>query len=516
MSLYEHQKIGVNFLVASRSAMLADDMGLGKSRQALYAAQELFSEHKIDRVLVLAPAAVRQAWREEINKLEHEGMQFIPCIYDSKTQTILGAGKREGRPLPVLLVSYTLLPQKRHVEALESWCSDGKTLLVCDESSFLKNRTAKQTKSSARISAACSVRWLLTGTPIANSPLDLYGQGMVMEPQNGNGHNWKGFTRGPLKGFGNWYHFQARYAVLKQMNMGSIRFKQVVGYQNIDELTKRFAPYVLRRTKTECLDLPAKSYTIREVALSEETWRIYQELRKEALLALPDEDVRPEPNAAVRILRLCQLTSGYVGTVSIDGEFGFHEVPLPDAPQAKIISSYVEGQQKSRDVSSEKLDWLVDALLDGELQSEQAVIVWCRWRRERERLQQMLATKLEVYGVFGGQQEKNRSFNVQSFQTSTNRRVLLGQQAAGGYGLTLTAAHTVVYLSNSGSHVHRVQSEARVDRIGQKFPCLYMDIFATGPKGQRTVDHHMFYDILMAKKDIAEITCAGWRRILAD
>ncbi len=509
MTLYAHQVEGVNFLHVRKSAMLVHEMGLGKTRCALVAAQRLYREGKIDRVLVLAPAAVRYSWREEMaklcppsvfNKQEH----YISCLYNPKKQVVyreyeitIGDSKRDITigDLPILIISYALLPQKRHVEALSTWCSNGKTLLVCDESSFLKNRTAKQTKGAAQLARVCQYRWLLTGTPIANSPLDLYGQSLVMS----NG------SRGPLSSFKNWYQFRARYATLQPMHIGRKTFAQVTGYQNIDELTKRFAPYVLRRTKAECLDLPAKSYTIREVALSEATWKIYQELRRDALLALPNEDVRPEPNAAVRILRLCQLTSGHVGL-----QAGFN--PAGNFEENDHQAFF---EMKEQDVSSEKLSWLCEQLLDGELQSEQAVIVWCRWRRERERLQQMLATKLEVYGVFGGQQDKNRSFNVQSFQSSQKQRVLVGQVHAGGFGLTLTAASTCVYLSNSFSYTDRIQSEDRAHRIGQLKPVLYVDVIAVGPRGQQTVDAHVLA-ALRAKRSLADTTCSAWRRVLAE
>lgn len=483
--LYDHQREGVKFLVARSGAMLTLDMGLGKTRCALVAAQQLFAERKIDRVLVICPAAVRISWKEEFNKLESE-LHFIPCIYEPKTQTIYGAGERSGNPLPILTISYALLPQKRHVEALTKWAASGKTLLVCDESSFLKSRTAKQTKGSVQIAKYCLYRWMLTGTLIANSPLDLYGQAFVMA----NG-------AGPLKQFKNYYHFRSRYATLQPMHLGRRTFQTVVGYQNLDELTEKFKPYVLRRTKQECLDLPAKSYTVREIQLSEATWKIYQELRRDALLALPDEDVRPEPNAAVRILRLCQLTSGHVGNT------------LGLTPEGN------DELQPSRDVSSEKLDWLVEQILGGELSNETAIIIWCRWVRERMRLQQLLATKLEVYGVFGGQQTKNRSENVQSFQTSTKRRILIAQQHAGGFGLNLTAASTAVYLSNSFSFTDRIQSEDRCHRIGQNNPVTYVDVVAVGPKGQRTVDSHVLA-CLRAKRDISELTCAAWKKVLQD
>ncbi len=500
ISLYDHQKEGIDFLVQRQSAGLFFSMGLGKTRCALLAAQQLFKTHKIDRVLVLAPAAVRISWREEIDKLDLQGVKFVPCIYEPKKQTMYGAKAAERGMLPVALISYALLPQERHVKAFSQWCLIGKTLLVCDESSFLKSRTAKQTKGAMTVSKCCGYCWLLTGTPIANSPLDLYSQALVMSPVNGNGHNYKpNAAGGPLKGFGNFYHFRSRYAVLKMVNMGQLRFQQVVGYQHLDELTEKFRPYVLRRTKEECLDLPAKTYVTREVMLSEATWKVYQELKRDALLSLPDEDVRPEPNAAVRILRLCQLTSGHVGNVQGDV---YNDDGIPDgAPNL------------TRDVSSEKLDFLVEELLDGELSSQVATIVWCRWRRERERLQQLLATKLEVYGVFGGQQTKNRSESVQGFQISTARRVLIAQQHAGGFGLNLTAASTAVYLSNSFSFTDRIQSEDRQHRIGQKNPCTYIDVLAVGPKGQKTVDHHVL-ECLRNKKNLAETTCSAWKRIL--
>lgn len=491
-NLYTHQLAGVKFLTQHSGAMLCDEMGVGKSRQTLVAAQQLFAERKIDRVLVLAPAAVRISWREEIDKLDLQGVKFVPCIYEPKKQTMYGAKAAEHGMLPVALVSYALLPQERHVKALWKWCQDGKTLLVADESSFLKSRTAKQTKGAATLAEQCAYVWLLTGTPIANSPLDLFGQAKVMSAANGGG---------PLKQFKSFYHFRARYAVLKMMNMGQLRFQTVVGYQNLDELTERFKPYVLRRTKQECLDLPPKTYITREVAFNEATWKIYQELRKDALLALPDEDVRPEPNATVRILRLCQLTSGHVGNV-VGDVFTDQEVEIKEP---RCVS----------DVSSEKLDWLVEELLDGELSSQQAVIIWCRWRRERERLQQLLAAKIEVYGVFGGQQTKNRSFEVQSFQTSTKRRVLVAQQHAGGFGLNLTAASTAVYLSNSFSHTDRIQSEDRCHRIGQTNPVTYIDVVAVGPRGQRTVDAHVL-ETLRGKRDLAEQTCKAWRKALED
>lgn len=493
--LYKHQLDGIDFLRAKQAAGLFWEMGTGKSRTALLAARALFDASKIDRVLVLCPAAVKYAWASEIAKLVADDEQLLtPAFYNAKEQRVYLVAKQSdfGKScnfLPVLIVSYALLQQERHVKMFERWAFDGECALIADESSFLKNRTAKQTKGAAKVAASCVNRWLLTGTPIANSPLDLYGQNLVMSS-----------GKGPLKRFSNYYHFQSAYAVTKQVSMRQIRFKQVIGYQNLDDLQRKFAPYVSRVEKKDCLDLPPKTYTVREVALSEETWKIYQELKREAMLALGDGEERPEPNAAVRLLRLCQLTSGHVGTFNTQG------LSLQEPEQTTI---------GSKDVSSEKLSFLVDAITEGELSSIEALIVWCRWRRERERLQEMLAGKIQVNRIFGGQQEKNRSFEIQDFMTSTKRRILVAQQHAGGYGLTLTAASTAVYLSNTFSYTDRVQSEDRIHRSGQRNVCLYVDILTTGPKGQRTVDHFVA-ETLREKHSLAELTCSAWREALGD
>lgn len=486
MSLYAHQSDGVKFLVTHSSALLCDEMGLGKSRQVLVAAQQLFAAKKIDRLIVLAPAAVRLSWRQEIDKLEQEGLLFMPCIYNPNKQIMYGAKSHlASMILPVAILSYALLPQERHLKALEKWCRDGKTALVCDESSFCKNRTAKQTKGSVRLASSCAYRWLLTGTPIANSPLDLYGQGLVMA--NGNG---------PLRGK-TWWQFRARYGVLQTMNIGRRSFQQVVGYQNLEELTAKFAPYILRREKKDCLDLPDKTYSVREVPLDESTWRVYQELKKEAMLALPDSEATPEPNAAVRLLRLAQITSGYAGQV-ISG----------DNPECM--------ENQGKDISCEKLDWVVSEILDGELSNEKAIVIWIRWRRERVRLaEKFLNTSIETYHIFGGQTQNTRDAHIANFMERDVRRVLLAQPHAGGFGLTLTAASTAVFLSNDFSYTTRVQAEDRIHRIGQHHPCIYLDVLATGPNGQKTIDHHIA-EALKAKKNVAEFTCSQWKKVLSD
>jgi SNF2 family DNA or RNA helicase len=497
--LFNHQKSGIDFLKKRPAAMLADEMGLGKSRQALVAAHQLYEEKKIDRMLVLCPATVRYSWQEEIKKLREQGLNFILCDYkvdDQKVWRRLDDYTASGtiRLLSVVLVSYGLMPQERHVDALEHWCKDGNALLVCDESSFLKTHTSKQQQGAKQIATQCLYRWLLTGTPIANGPIDLYGQGDVMTAETG---------KGPMARIKNFYSFRAIF-----FRMGGYKAKQaILNMDKLPELQKLFFPYILRREKKDCLDLPPKTYTIREVALCQDSWKTYQELKREALLALPDRETRPEPNAAVRIMRLCQLTSGHVTVSPVLSLEKYEGVEVLELTGPEIL-----------DVSNEKLFWATEAIVSGELETQDALIVWCRWRRERERLAKMLRDHgrnvAEILEIYGGQSLQARENAIEQFQKATEyRRILLAQPHAGGFGLTLTKASVAVYLSNDFSYIARVQSEDRCHRIGQKKPVTYVDVLATGPQGQRTIDHYIL-ECLKNKKGLADMTCAAWRRVL--
>lgn len=492
--LFYHQQAGVDFLSRRSAAMLADEMGLGKSRQALVAAARLNAKNFVQRILILCPAAVRYAWGEELGKLALTEFSFSYVSYGPKQGTFVKMRSvNEGKPLEVCVASYGLMRLDKetarinHIKNFYNWCVEKDTILICDESSFLKSKDAKQTQGVTEVSQACKYRWLLTGTPVVNSPIDLWSQGVVMSG---------GKPDGPIKGFKNFFSFRARYFFMSGFKMK----EPFIIDEKLPELQQKFKPFVLRREKFDCLNLPPKSWTIREVPLTKETWKIYQELKREALLSLPDTETYPEPNAAIRILRLCQITSGHVG-----------------------MGSQAESDMPTtiKDISAEKLLWFMKDAFEGELSQQKNLIVWCRWRRERERLATFISARkdVEVYQIYGGQSEKVRSEAINGFQeenaTSWKRKFFLAQQAAGAYGITLTAAHTAVYMSNDFSYVTRIQSEDRPHRIGQEHAVLYVDILATGPDGQHTTDHHVC-NVLKAKKNLATLTCSAWRRMLEE
>lgn len=509
---FAHQKTGTAALVAHKAFALFDEMGAGKSKQVIDAACTLAEQGKIDTVVIVAPASVRCVWIDkeigEIKKhswhkfnmvMEFHGQRKMIWGDDLNYYNHSGLNKHN---LFWIVTNYEFLRSSARIEEFIDLLRDRRVLLVLDESSYIKNRTAKQSKAVAKLRANCDRCVILNGTPITQSPLDLWSQIKILDPKI-------------LKCFnGNFYHFRAEYAEMRQQRFGGHSFAQVVRYKNLDKLTTKLAPYVLRREKKDCLDLPPKLYTEREVALTPASWKRYQELKKDFIMTLCEGDVRLEPNAAVRAMRLAQLTSGHLGCSS--AQFGYRD---------KRVGSQIEGMElNTQDLSDEKLKWCVQYLT--EECTAKAVIVWTRWRRERERLYGKLVNEAEPKGwgisqLYGGQSKKERNVSALLFSTTKKepgldrKQILIAQQHAGGYGLNLVAASEAIYLSNDFSLGIRLQSEDRCHRPGQVNPVTYIDVLATGPQGQKTIDSIIF-KALREKKNIADMTTAQWRKELSN
>jgi len=243
------------------------------------------------------------------------------------------------------------------------------------------------------------------------------------------------------------------------------------------------------------------------VPLSASTWRRYKELRADALLHLPAGDQVPEPNAGVRLIRLAQLTSGHVSynPTNIEADLFTEEGEL------QLAENQVD------DLSQEKQDWAFNFLTDWD--QAEATVVWCRFRRERERLAARLrGAGVRTYEIYGGQRKAEREEAEAAFDPTargTGRRVLLAQPQAGSLGLQLHAATENLYLSNTQSLKDRLQSEDRTHRSGTVSRVSYTDLVATGPDGQKTIDW-VILKALREKQDLASWTCSRWRRALEE
>jgi SNF2 family DNA or RNA helicase len=507
---YAHQIEGVRKLVERPVFALFDEMGAGKTKQTIDAAQVLYTRGLIRRVVVVAPAAVRSVWFDpEMGELKKHLWLSIPSHvweYHARNRNWHHECKPGQPALEWTITNYDYIRSEPRLEQLLLRC-DKLTLLVLDESSAVKNHKALQTKASLQLRKKCGRVVLLNGTPIANSPLDMYSQGNILDG---------GAGRNGILGCQSFFQFRAKYAL-----MGGFQNKQIIGWRMLEDMQKRFAPYVLRRLKEQCLDLPPKLDSIViDVPLTAEVWGVYKEMRDEMVAYLTDQTVSVASQAIVKALRLAQVTSGYLGGITEDQvtadelseEDRPHFIPLP----ADFITPIkTVGTGSIREIGSEKLDaflsWFKNQLIaDPNLK----VLVFCRFRPELNRLVQHLSKfkGLHIGEIRGGQKPFEREASTRLLDPRTmppGPVAVVCTTQTGSVGLNLAGAHTVIYISNDYSLFKRQQSEDRVHRPGQKYPVSYFDVVATGPQGQKTIDHTI-QKALRNKLDIAKWTTGAW------
>lgn len=481
---FKHQTIGTDLLVKNPIFALFDEMGLGKTKTCIDAAQMLFTKNIINKVLIISPAAVRSVWfDEDLGELaKHLWSNVSSRITEFHNQLQMWHyGPEDKNFLRWMVTNFEYVRNDIHRAVLLQIC-DKKTLLILDESSCVKNHKAKQSVACLKIRRKCGRIILLNGTPITQSPMDMFSQGKIMDPK--------------ILGCPTQYQFIARYAV-----KGGFKGKQIKSWRFLEDLQKRFKPYVIRRLKSECLDLPPKlEPVIYTIPLSQDTWNAYKEMRNEMITWLDEQTVSVAKQAITKILRLCQVTTGFIG--------GVHE----------IGDTCV---QETREVGREKLDfflkWLNEQL---EIQGDLKLLVWCRFRAELQRLLSELKEYpgLTLGSITGGQKREARKEALTLLDPATvptGPVVVVGSPQAGSLGLNLAAAHNVFYMSNDHSLKTRLQSMDRVHRPGQTYPVSYFDLMATGPKGERTVDH-LILKALKTKEDLATWTTKAWVKELTD
>lgn len=488
----DHQIDGVEALLSNPYFAIFDEMGAGKTKQGIDAAQVLFIRGLIDNVMVVCPAPVRSVWVEpELGEITKHGWKTLRHdVWEFHSKGVKWA-KALSESIPGLNWTVTNYDYMRNEERLDELLSHAgpHTFLIVDESSAVKTHTSQQTKAVTKLRKRCGRVVLLNGTPISNSPLDLYSQCLVMSPEI---LDCRSFT-----------HFKARYCV-----MGGYLNKEVLQFKSLDDLQRRMAPYVLRRLKKDCLDLPEKLEPVAlTVPLSNPTWTIYKQMRDEFIAQLNDGTIATAHHAATKALRLSQITSGFVGGIE-------SEIETQDDSAPSVI-------HPPKEISSEKSDLFLSWLrMQLARDPNFKLLVWSRFRCEVFRVAAALREQvgLEVGVLLGGQHpgERARALRLLDPRTAPGGPVVVvGTVQTGSMGLNLTAASDTLYLSNSYSLMQRLQSEDRTHRPGQVNKTGYFDVIATGPRGERTIDL-IVLKALREKADLATMTTSAWLQALQE
>ena len=336
-------------------------------------------------------------------------------------------------------------------------------MVVIDESSTIKHKTARRTKNLLKIANMAKYRRILTGTPVTAGPIDIYTQMSFLSDNI-------------LQS--SFYGFRNRYCVLRRRTINMRTFDEIVDYQNLDELQDILKPYSYRVTKAECLDLPDKVYTKREIEMTPKQKKVYDILKRKAYIELSEEKSVTAPLVITRLLRLQQIMCGFV--------------------------KYDDGREEEIDKVNPRITELLQVLEETEGQA----IIWSNYTRSIHDIENAIKKHLPnktCATYYGDTKSEDRQEIVTEFQAG-KIDYFIGQPRTGGYGLTLTNATTVIYYANSYDLEVRLQSEDRPHRIGQTNKVTYID-FVT-PK---TIDEKIF-EALRNKKSLADsITGDNWK-----
>lgn len=442
-------------------AALFADTGTGKSFMLINNIAMLYDQGRINAALIVAPKGVYRNWlRVEIPKHMPEHVVHRVALWTASPrkaeQQALDSMFEITEDLKILIMNIEAFSTPKGTAFAKRFLFVHNAMMAIDESTTIKSHSAKRSKNAVKVGKEAKYRRIMTGSPVTKSPMDLYQQCEFLSPDCLDSPSY--------------YSFQNRYAHVIERRLASHSFKQVVGYQRLDELKEKVDRFSFRVRKDECFDLPDKVFLKREVELSPEQRKAYDQM-VHAALALFDQGMSSTVNVLTQIMRLQQIVCGHV---TLDN--------------GQVVS-----------LRNNRMDELLAAIEE----SDGKIIIWAHFRQDIEAIKLLLAKHYGMNSVatyFGDTGGEERAEIVNRFQAPDSElRFFVGQPRTGGYGLTLTAAHTMIYYSNSYDLEVRLQSEARIDRYGQTNKMTYIDLVAPDTVDEKIVE------ALQKKMDIANL-----------
>lgn len=485
--MWDHQLKSVGEALMLPEYALLHEAGTGKTRTLLEIIRRKYASHNtILNTLILCPQVVISNWGDEILKYTRIPRERIFLVRGDSKRKISQIQKASEGTGSILITNYESMQNDKVLELLLKM---GIRVLVLDESHRVKNPKSKRAKAVLKISDHdnCLYRYILSGTPVTNSPLDLYMQWRILD---------KGFTFGK-----NFYSFRGRYfedANAQWAGKPNYFPKWEPRMESMPELANRIATKSSRVLKSECLDLPPLVKKTAFVELGDDQRRVYSEMASELVADVQKQLKSDVPHYLVakmameKALRLQQITSGFI--------------PVPktaligDATtQAEILEKI-----KQKDVAyfdhNPRAQALSDLLED--LTPSNKVIVWACWQPNYKTIADVCKTLgiqyRELHGAITGEA---RDEAISSFRNDPDVKVLIANQAAGGIGINLIEASYAIYYSRNFSLEHDIQSEARNYRGGSEMhkSVTRIDLVARG-----SVDEKV-YTALQAKQEISDL-----------
>ena len=448
MKPYAHQLTALEKSWNKETYAYFMEMGTGKTKVLIDNMSMLYDKGKIDGALIIAPKGVVKTWYEQElpahlpNHIENVTILWQSNITKSQ-QEKLDSLFEIDTALHILVMNVEAFSTDKGVKFAAKFLNSHKTLMAVDESTTVKTPTAKRTKNIIDLGRAAKYKRILTGSPVTKNPLDLYSQCEFLDPY--------------LLDFSSYYAFRNRYAEMKTMHIRGRSIQVVNEFKNLGELSDTIQNFSYRVLKEDCLDLPDKIFTKRHIALTPDQFKVYQQMKKQAIAVLNGK-VTSTMTVLTQLMRLHQITCGHF--TADDGTTQL----LPNNRITELMNILEETEGKA--------------------------IIWANYQRDVNQIIQHIVKEYgqgSVVDYYGLTPQDERQENIKKFQNGDECRFLVGTTQTGGYGITLTKANTVIYYSNGYDLEKRLQSEDRAHRIGQKKAVTYIDIICEDTVDEKIV-----------------------------
>lgn len=416
-SPFKHQTEGVTYGLSHKKWLLGDEQGLGKTKQAIDLAIINKNMYGYKHCLIICGVnGLKWNWQNEI-KIHSDEQCWILGQRESKNKIVVkgNAEKLDDltriNDLPYFIITNVeSLRNKEITDKLIKLCkSQTIGMCVADECHKMKNPQSQQGKAFLKIDT--DYKLALTGTPLMNTPLDLY---IILKWLDYEEHTF--------------YAFKNHHCI-----MGGFGGYEIVGYKNVRELQDTLDTMMLRRLKQDVLDLPEKLFIDEYVEMTPKQEQIYREVNNQIRANI--DQIAMSPNPLANLIRLRQAT-GYTG----------------------ILSSTVQ--------ESAKLDRL-EELVDDSIANGKKVVIFSNWTQITDAIRKRLDSKRYKYCTITGETNDNvRQNYVELFQHNDNYKVIIGTIGAMGTGLTLTAGTVEIFVDEPWNRALRDQAVDRCHRVG--------------------------------------------------
>ena len=448
MKPYKHQMTALEKSWNQVTYAYFMEMGTGKTKVLIDNMSMLYDKGKVDGALIIAPKGVVKTWYEQElpahlpKHIENVTILWQPNI-TKKQQEKLESLFEVEESLHILVMNVEALSTTKGVDFALKFLNSHRSLMAIDESTTIKNPSAKRTKNIIKLAEITRYRRIMTGSPVTKNPLDLYSQCEFLSPY--------------LLDFTSYYAFRNRYAEMKTLHVRGRSIQVVKQFVNLGELSETLKNFSYRVLKEDCLDLPPKIYMKRNITLTADQRKVYEEMKKQAVAHLNGK-ASSTMTVLTQLTRLRQITCGH----------------------------FVANDGSTQEIKSNRLNELMDVLYE----IEGKAIIWAHWQKD---ITNIIKAVVEEYGpesivdYYGLTPQEERQENIRKFQNDSKCRFIVGTPQTGGYGITLTQANTVIYFSNGYDLEKRLQSEDRAHRIGQTKSVTYVDIIAEDTVDEKIV-----------------------------